>query len=135
MSDVSCDGRDRKFSCRQDLIPGELIIKDREICECTEDGVECERLTRCPEFLRMDGAVTYEEAKAQCAEMNGHIAFFEAEDEFDKFMEEPNFKRKEWIGFSNILFKFSLIVQALNMSDRTILLTTGELLQAARSTS
>jgi hypothetical protein len=106
MSDVDCDDKERKFSCRQDLIPGEIIVKDREICECTERGVECENLSRCPEFVRMDGAANYTEAKAQCAEMNGHVAFFEAVDEFDKFMDDDNFKRKEWIGNSNVYSNF-----------------------------
>ena len=98
MSDVNCDRKERKFSCRQELIPGEIVVKDREICECTEDGVECERLTYCPEFVRMDNAATYDDAKVECAEMNGHVAFFEDEDEFDKFMDDENFKRKEWLG-------------------------------------
>lgn len=98
MSDVDCNGKDKKFSCRQELIAGEIIVKEKEICECTEDGIECERLSQCPEFVRMEGAITYAEAKAECAELNGHVAFFEDEDEFDKFMDDDNFKRKEWIG-------------------------------------
>merc|ERR1712176_1485292 len=49
------------------------------------------------EFVRMEGATTYDDAKRQCAEMNGHVAFFKDEDEFEKFMEDGN-KRKEWLG-------------------------------------
>ena len=121
MSDVPCEyNKDqrgkgegeskRHYTCRKEVGPGEFFfinIKDdkkgpkgknkEQICECTENGAECEELSECPQFIRMEGEVTYANASAICAEHNGYVTFFEDEDEFEEFMEE-DVKRKEWLG-------------------------------------
>lgn len=50
-----------------------------------------------PRIVKMEtGAKRYSEAKAECAEINGDVAFFKDQSEWEKFM--GDFKRKEWIG-------------------------------------
>ena len=84
-------------STERSLHQAKIVVKGDEICECTEDGVECEELSNCPEFVRMDsGAKRYSEAKVECEALGGHVAFFKDQSEFDKFM--GGFKRKEHIG-------------------------------------
>ena len=45
----------------------------------------------------MEGEATNPEAKLQCEELGGHIAFFKNEAEYNYFMSLGN-NRREWLG-------------------------------------
>ena len=88
---------EKNFSCRKTVTAGEVVTGDNTICECTESGMQCESLTECPEFIKMEGEKTYAQAKAECAELGGFVAFFKDESEHEKYINE-DVTRKEWLG-------------------------------------
>lgn len=76
---------------------GESFSTETENCECTVEGLSCSPISACPEFRRMEGEATNPEAKLQCEELGGHIAFFKNEAEYNYFMSLGN-NRREWLG-------------------------------------
>ena len=79
------------------LNPGEVVFENEQRCECTEDGLQCEDLTECPEFIRMDEKKNYADAKAVCSELGGFVSFFKDESEYEKYMSQDDL-RTEWLG-------------------------------------
>jgi hypothetical protein len=79
---------------------------ENRVCECTENGMQCQTLSECPEFIKMDGEKTYAEAKAVCAELDGFVAFFKDDSEHAKYLEE-DVTRKEWMGKYPLLIYFT----------------------------
>ena len=90
------------------LNAGESVVEadENRVCECTENGMQCQTLSECPEFIKMDGEKTYAEAKAECAELDGFVAFFKDESEHAKYLEE-DVTRKEWMGKYPLLIYFT----------------------------